>query len=432
MEHRKVIQDSIDYIEANLRAEITAGELADRAGFSLYHYYRLFQAETGMPVMQFILRRRLLYAIAAIQQGSAKTDTALEYGFDTYAGFYKAFMREFGCTPAEYIHNNRVRKPYRLDLERKEHMIMTRKKAAEILSSWGLENENITDVYYDNGNKNDNAFYVGEEYVLKLTADRDKLHNHMELTAAIEDKGLSTATPVKTVDGENYICVGELFCYLTRRVRGSQITVADFYGEDGESKARFVGEIIGQLHLALCKAEAEVNEADLYGTVSGWALPTAKEFLPRNDDFWEAFLNEFSALHSKLPRHIIHRDPNPGNIIASEDEWGFIDFELSERNVRIYDPCYAATAVLSESFERTDEATRLRWLSVYRNIILGYDSVAQLTDDEWAALPYVVFANQLVCVAWFSEQEKYQELFQINKRMTEWLIGIFDQLRFDN
>ena len=123
LEQRAIIQDGIDYIESNLKAEITAAELAERAGFSLYHYYKLFQAETGMPVMQFILRRRLLHAIVMIENGSAKTEAALEYGFDTYAGFYKAFVREMGCTPAEYIQKNRVRKPCRFDLEKEEHMI---------------------------------------------------------------------------------------------------------------------------------------------------------------------------------------------------------------------------------------------------------------------------------------------------------------------
>lgn len=48
---------------------------------------------------------------------------------------------------------------------------------------------------------------------------------------------------------------------------------------------------------------------------------------------------------------MIHRDPNPGNIILCGDNWGILDFDLSERNIRIFDPCYAATAILSESYE---------------------------------------------------------------------------------
>ena len=42
MDNRTIIQKSLDYIEDNLQTEITAAELAEMAGFSLFHYYRLF------------------------------------------------------------------------------------------------------------------------------------------------------------------------------------------------------------------------------------------------------------------------------------------------------------------------------------------------------------------------------------------------------
>ena len=108
MDNRAIIQGSIDYIEENLQTEITAAELADMAGFSLFHYYRLFQQATGLPVMQYILRRRLLHGVYAISRGSSKVDGALAYGFDTYAGFYKAFCREFGSAPSEFLRSGRV------------------------------------------------------------------------------------------------------------------------------------------------------------------------------------------------------------------------------------------------------------------------------------------------------------------------------------
>ena len=159
MDHRAVVQNSLDYIEANLKTEITAAELAERAHISLYHYYRLFQQATGLPVMQYILRRRLLHGIYAIKEGSAKTETALLYGFDTYAGFYKAFFREFGCTPSQFVKSCRAKRPYRIDLTKEEHMTVTHKKAAQILKNWTLEGETIQDIYYEGtGNRNDSAF----------------------------------------------------------------------------------------------------------------------------------------------------------------------------------------------------------------------------------------------------------------------------------
>ncbi len=422
MDSRTIIQQSLDYIEENLKTETTAGELADMAGFSLFHYYRLFQQATGLPVMQYILRRRLLHGVYAMKQGSTKIDAALLYGFDTYAGFYKAFCREFGSTPSAFLQSSRAKRPYRIDITKEEHMTITHKKAAQILKHWNLEGETITDIYYDGtGGKNDSACYVGEKYVLKFTANLGKLKKHIEVSKALHSIGLLSAVPVSTTNGAEFIQDGEVYFYLTRRLPGEQMVSRRFADGNG----RFVGEIIGQLHLALSKIEDCVSEADLLGTVRDWALPKAKEALNLSDAFCKEYLDTFTALYPTLPRQIIHRDPNPGNIICADDQWGFIDFELAERNARIYDPCYAATAVLSETFGQNND----KWLGIYRDIICGYDCVAHLTDTERQAIPYVLLANQFVCVAWFSEQDKYAEIFETNKKMTAWLIEKFEELK---
>ena len=422
MDNRTILQKSLDYIEDNLQTEITAAELAEMAGFSLFHYYRLFQQATGLPVMQYILRRRLLHGVYAMKQGSTKIDAALSYGFDTYAGFYRAFCREFGSTPSEFLQSSRAKRPYRIDLTKEEHMTITRKKAAQLLQAWNLEGETITDIYYEGtGNKNAGAVYVGEEFVLKYTANLGKLRKHIEVSKALHSIGLLSAVPVPTTDGAEYIQDGEVFFYLTRRLPGEQMVSQSFADGDG----RFVGEMIGQLHLALAKIEDCVSEADLLATVRDWALPNAKAALNLSDTFCKNYLNAFSNLYPKLPRQIIHRDPNPGNIICNQDQWGFIDFELAERNARIYDPCYAATAVLSETFGRSND----KWLDIYRDILWGYDSVVHLMDEERKAIPYVILANQFVCVAWFAEEDKYAEIFETNKRMTAWLIEKFEELK---
>ena len=422
MDNRALIQRRLDYIEENLQADISAQELAQLAHLSLFHYYRIFREATGLPVMQYILRRRLLHGVYAISKGSTKIDAALRFGFDTYAGFYKAFCREFGSTPSEFLRSSRAKRPYRIDLMKEEHIAVTHKKAAQILRFWELHDETITDIYYEGtGNKNENASYVGDAFVLKYTANLGKLKKHIEVSKALDSIGLLAAVPVPTTDGAEYIQDGEIYFYLTRRLPGKQMVSHRFRNGD----ARFVGEIIGQLHLALRKIEDCVSEADLLSTVRDWALPKAKAAMELPERFCAEFLDTFSALYPQLLRQIIHRDPNPGNIICAEDRWGFIDFELSERNVRIYDPCYAATAVLSETFGANND----NWLGIYRDILWGYDSVAHLTDDERKAFPYIILANQFVCVAWFAEQDKYADICETNKHMTAWLIEKFEELK---
>ncbi len=135
MDPRYIIQQSLDYIEDNLQTEITAAELAQMSGFSLFHYYRLFQHATGLPVMQYILRRRLLYGVYAMQQGCGKTDAALRFGFDTYAGFYKAFCREFGSTPSVFLEASRAKRPWRIDITKEETMTVTHKKITQVLKT---------------------------------------------------------------------------------------------------------------------------------------------------------------------------------------------------------------------------------------------------------------------------------------------------------
>ena len=204
------------------------------------------------------------------------------------------------------------------------------------------------------------------------------------------------------------------------------------YGGDFKTKARFLGEITGQLDLALKQVDAVVNDVNLFEDCKNWALPRTMEQTELPKALREDYRNTFGQLYDKLPRQLIHRDPNPGNIILAKDHWGFIDFELSERNVRIFDPCYAATAILSESFDARDSQKLETWIAIYKNIIRGYDSVAKLTPEERKAIPYVVLSIQMICIAWFAEQEKYRDILETNKKMLTFLLSVFERLSVED
>ena len=384
-----------------------------------------------MPVMQYITRRKLLHAIYEIGCGNKIIDTALDYGFYTYAGFYKAFKREFGYSPRQFLKNNRLSKPYKINLFQEEHIMITHKKLSEILANWKLENETIKDIFYESGERNDNACYVGESYIIKAFANLGNLKNHIDISKSIEKLGVSASTPIETIDGKEIVEDGPLYFILTKRLQGAPIKAVNMYEGEYKNKARFVGEIIGQLSLALEKVDAVVNDVNIYDSVKNWALPKAKDMLNMPESFWNDAIDHFGALYDTLPKQIIHRDPNPSNIIAAEDTWGFIDFDLSERNIRVFDPCYAATAILSESFDENNPERLAQWIEIYKNIIYGYDSVAKLSANETKAIPYVILFNQLICCAWLSEQEKHKNIFDVNKEMTKWICENFDKLAIE-
>ena len=426
-----MIQKSIDYIEDNLKSEITAKELSDMAGFSLFHYYRLFQSATGMAVMQYISRRKLLNALYDMHCGEKMITVALLYGFETQAGFYKAFVREFGYTPTQFLNISRKKKPYRINLLKGEHIMVSHKKLKEILRNWGLEDEKITDIVYaETGNISESACYVGDNYVIKYSANLGKVQTHITLSQAIESVGLSSATPIKNTQGEYVVTSGDLYFYVTKRLVGNQLKASTMYLDDYLPKARFIGKVIGQLSLALSKVDATVNESNIYVNAREWAIPTLAEKINLPQEFIKRYEKEFGEIYKLLPQQIIHRDPNPGNIILSDNNWGVLDFDLSEKNIRIFDPCYAATAILSESFEH-DNLDKLRqWVVIYKNILYGYDEVAKLSDNEWKAIPFVMITNQFISTAWFSEQEKYKDIYEINKKMTEWMLKNFESMLF--
>lgn len=203
------------------------------------------------------------------------------------------------------------------------------------------------------------------------------------------------------------------------------------YLDDYLPKERFIGEVIGQLSLALSKVDAIVNESNIYVSARERAIPTLEGKINLPQDFIKRYEKEFGEIYELLPQQIIHRDPNPGNIILSDDHWGILDFDLSEKNIRIFDPCYAATAILSESFENDNVEKLNQWIAIYKNIIYGYDEVAKLSDNEWKAIPFVAITNQFISTAWFSKQEKYNDIYETNKKMTEWMLENFESMLFD-
>ena len=427
--NRRIIQNSIDYIEVNLKAEITIEELSDKSGFSLYYYCRLFHGIVGMSVNQFILHRKLLHAIHEIGQGNKMIDVALSYGFETYAGFYKAFVREFGYPPVKYLQLQKAKKPYKINVTKGKTSMISHKKLAEVLVNWGLEKEHISDVFYgETGNVRESTWYVGEEYVLKKVDDLEKVKRHIEITKAMQEEELLVATSVKTKQGEDYLVEAEAYFYITKKIVGDSIKVQSLYETDGIKVARRIGQAIGHLDMALLSVEVTVDDVNVLESVVNWAIPTLKGKMILSEELIRGYTSVLSNANPKLPRQIIHRDPNPSNIIVTKDIWGFVDFELSDRNMRIFDPCYAATAILSESFEVGNEEKLQKWLEIYQNIICGYDEVAILTADEKKVIPYIVLSNQLIATAWFSESEKYQELYRINQNMTSWIVEHFGEL----
>lgn len=431
MQNSDIIRSGIAYIEQNLKTDITPDELAQMAGYSVWHYQHLFAQVIGVPLAVYIKRRRLDRALEEINAKRKAIDVAMEYGFDTYAGFYKAFLNMYGCSPKKYLS---IYGTHQSQLE--VSLMYTEKELREILSNWDIpQNQTISGIKIVDGSKTaNNVWQIGKDYILK-TGDRVMLLRNARTAKAIEKHGLAASVPVLTKDG-NEITDGRDIFVLTRKVSGEPLSKADRFGDQCGDFGFKYGKAIAKLHRALAEEEESLlpYEQNLFAHVTEYALPKVQKQniqwnMGLSDSFFEEY-NNFGKLFEKLPKQLIHRDPNPCNILFCGGEVsGFTDFELSERNVRLWDPCYCATGILSE--QRNTENAYDKFPIILENILKGYDSVNPLTTEEKQAVYYVICSIQMICVAYFESVNEYKDLAKINREMLMYIVerkGVIDDI----
>ena len=91
---------AMEYIESNLAADISYDHAARLACCSTYHFQRMFAYIAGVPLSEYIRRRRLTLAAFELQSKKCKViDVALRYGYESPEAFSRAFKRLHGVMP---------------------------------------------------------------------------------------------------------------------------------------------------------------------------------------------------------------------------------------------------------------------------------------------------------------------------------------------
>ena len=101
MEWIERLNRAMVYIEENLDGEIDVAQLGQIACCSAYHFQRMFGYMAGVPLAEYIRRRRMTLAAADLQGGQQKiTDVALKYGYASPTAFNRAFQSVHGAAPS--------------------------------------------------------------------------------------------------------------------------------------------------------------------------------------------------------------------------------------------------------------------------------------------------------------------------------------------
>ena len=95
------LNEAVRYIEDNLTGEIEYEKLGQIACCSAYHFQRMFNYIAGVPLSEYIRRRKMSLAAVDIQGGEAKIiDVAAKYGYSSPTAFNRAFQSVHGVSPS--------------------------------------------------------------------------------------------------------------------------------------------------------------------------------------------------------------------------------------------------------------------------------------------------------------------------------------------
>lgn len=97
------ISKALLYLHENYKADISLNSVAMRLGVNMSYLSRQFKSALGINFNQYLTLIRLREAILLLKKGESVSFCAFESGFNSERTFYRAFSKEFGCTPGGYL-----------------------------------------------------------------------------------------------------------------------------------------------------------------------------------------------------------------------------------------------------------------------------------------------------------------------------------------
>ncbi|WP_077796190.1 AraC family transcriptional regulator [Streptomyces sp. JHA26] len=96
------LNQAMEHIEGRLDQDLDVEELARIAATSEHHLRRMFSALAGMPLSEYVRRRRLTLAGAEVLAGrETLLEIAVRYGYGSGEAFARAFRAMHGIGPGE-------------------------------------------------------------------------------------------------------------------------------------------------------------------------------------------------------------------------------------------------------------------------------------------------------------------------------------------
>ena len=284
----------------------------------------------------------------------------------------------------------------------------------EALAAFNIKSDaSVTQIYKS-------ALDIDGAYILKKSSNPAEFDKSIKLSHALASTGLPVVEFINTRDEKPYFSKdGICFC-LMKKITGEHV---DPFSGDCKQNGFMLGEAAARLHMALSEitAEQDIYEADFAHELEVWILPELAE-KQLSESFEEGVLSacrEITKTCKSLPRQLIHRDMHTGNLLFDNGKFsGYLDFDISQKNVRIFDVCYLGCSLLVENYG--DDGRLKQWQEIFCGILNGYEFVQPLEEAEIDALPGLFVLIEVLFTAFFSKQNQ-PELVQSCIDMTNWL-----------
>lgn len=95
------VTEILFYMNKHLSEPITLDDISAHFYISKHHLNKVFRRATGTTVMDYLMRKRVVYAQLLLNNGCHAKEAAFSSGFGDYSSFYRAYVKTLGHTPGK-------------------------------------------------------------------------------------------------------------------------------------------------------------------------------------------------------------------------------------------------------------------------------------------------------------------------------------------
>ena len=267
-----------------------------------------------------------------------------------------------------------------------------------ILSHWDIQGE-ATRIH-------SRVWSISDQYVIKVYEKLETLEHNVTILKTLYNEGIPVAEVIPLKGGKEYLEQDGKYYVMNKKLPGGSFRDLK---KDPKGISYLMGSTISRLHLALSKCEEKLffSNSSLLEEMKGWIY----EELSKNgwkDISKEEYENtkaELSEIYNQLPVQLIHRDVHLGNFLFDNGVLsGYIDFDLSQKNIRIFDVAYYLLGILCE--ECKQEVRQEQWLDMISETIKGYEANISLSYIEKKYITTVMKSIEILFTAYFSSKKE--------------------------